>query len=147
MCLCVFVCVREFVRACVGTCMSMYACNNVYVCARHHVFLCMYFCPFVCLSVCMCVYVRVYMRVCVCMCVTACACMCVRDSMCFCVCIHVCVCVCSQLHTEPHGNTTPQFIVLHPILFPTYLFRIDLSHVNHKGADEKRSGMNIKWKQ
>ena len=83
-CVCVCVCV------CARTCVRLWVCAWMCVCAR----ICVCVCARVCMCVCVC-HTTVYI-LCVCMCVHAhvCVCVCVHECVCVRICVCVCVCVC-----------------------------------------------------
>lgn len=100
-------CVCEYVRVFVYTCMCVrvYTCVYMYMCVFVHICVFVFICVYVCLRMCyvytcvfvcvlcLCIYVYVYIRVCVYMdvyvsiCVYVCICVCVF----MCVCVYVCV--------------------------------------------------------
>ena len=81
------------------TCIDMYVCICVHVCAYMCVCVCVrvHVCVCVCVSAWVCICV---LCVCLCVCVPVCVCVCVCVRMCMCVYVRVLTCLCVCVHGQ-----------------------------------------------
>jgi hypothetical protein len=82
----------------------MYVCENVWMCVRACLCICVYACMYVCVCMCarVCLCIYVYMYACVYVCMYVYMCVCALMHACVCACMYVHMYICTYIHTRMH---------------------------------------------